>query len=58
MENLLADLSAKESQISLHVIPQVRDIVVAFNEPKEVTKHLIRELAIENQIKPELLLFH
>ena len=55
MDNLSVDLSAEESQLTIQVIQQVRDIV-ELNESRENTLNLIREIAIENQVRPELLI--
>jgi hypothetical protein len=46
---------AEQSQLTFEVIQQVRDMV-ALNEPREITRNLIREITIENQIEPELLI--
>lgn len=57
MEDLTEAFKAEQSQLTFEVLQQVRDIV-ALNEPREITKNLIREIAIENQIDPELLILH
>ena len=57
MENLSSELSAEESQLTFQIIQQVRD-VVELNESGENTLNLIREIAIENQVRPELLISH